>query len=169
MGSIAGPLIGAGASLIGGAQSASAAKKSAMIQAQAQDRAGERALTGYKYLTEGAGAAPMQGYINSGQRALGQQGTTQNLMMDLLGITGYGNSQGGGGGGGGAPAPAPAAPAGGGQPNAFAAPGGMPIAGGQGYQPIAGFDFSPANGGQWTPQQTPNNALGYYNPAYSGA
>lgn len=108
MGSVIGSVIGAGASLIGGQQSAKAAKQSAMIQAAAQDRAGERALTGYKYLTEGEGAAPMRGYIDAGQRALGNQGTTQNLMMDLLGITGYGNATrpapAAGGGGGEAPA-----------------------------------------------------------------
>ena len=34
----------------------------------------------------------MQGYVKAGQTALRNQGTTQNLMMDLLGITKYGNS-----------------------------------------------------------------------------
>lgn len=114
MGSIIGAGIGAVGSIIGGQQSAKAAKQSAMIQAAAADRAGERALTGYKYLTEGAGAAPMRSYIDAGQRALGNQGGVQNMMMDLLGVSGYMNSGGGG----------PAAPAagggGGGQPNALA-------------------------------------------------
>lgn len=93
MGGVVGSVIGAAGSIIGGQQAASASKKAAMIQAAAADRAGERALTGYKYLTEGAGAKPMQGYIDAGQRALGNQGMTQNLMMDLLGITNYGNQR----------------------------------------------------------------------------
>lgn len=115
MGGVVGSVIGAAGSIIGGQQAASASKKAAMIQAAAADRAGERALTGYKYLTEGAGAKPMQGYIDAGQRALGNQGTTQNLMMDLLGITNYGNQT--------RPAaPAPAANGGGGAPAPTGAP-----------------------------------------------
>ena len=88
-----GSIIGGIGSAIGASQQASAAKKAAEIQAAAMDRAGERALTGYKYLTEGAGAAPMNNYIQTGQRALNNQSTTQNLMMDLLGVTGYHNGQ----------------------------------------------------------------------------
>ena len=114
MGSVIGAGIGAVGSIIGGQQSAKAAKQSAMIQAAAADRAGERALTGYKYLTEGAGAAPMKQYINAGTTALGHQGNTQNLMMDLLGITGYENARNGGGGGTPAPSNALADAAGGG-------------------------------------------------------
>lgn len=89
-----GGIIGGIGSAIGASQQASAAKESAAIQAAAMDRAGERALTGYNYLTSGAGAQPMNSYIQSGQAALNNQGTTQNLMMDLLGITDYGNSTG---------------------------------------------------------------------------
>ncbi len=123
MGSVIGAGIGAVGSIIGGQQSAKAAKQSAMIQAAAADRAGERALTGYKYLTEGEGAAPMKQYINAGTTALGHQGNTQNLMMDLLGITGYENSRNGAQtpatGGGGTPAAGGGAPAAGGSGNAF--------------------------------------------------
>ena len=123
MGSVIGAGIGAVGSIIGGQQSAKAAKQSAMIQAAAADRAGERALTGYKYLTEGAGAAPMKQYINAGTTALGHQGNTQSLMMDLLGITGYENSRNGAQtpatGGGAAPAAGGGAPAAGGSGNAF--------------------------------------------------
>ena len=90
MGDIAGSAIGAIGGLIGGQQQASAAKQAAQIQAAAADRAGERALTGFRYMTEGPGAEPMNAYITQGQRALGQQGTTQNLLADLLGVTGYG-------------------------------------------------------------------------------
>ena len=112
MGSVLGPVVGAAGSIIGGMQSADASKKAALIQAAAQDRAGERALTGYKYLTEGAGAQPMNNYINAGQTALTNQGSTQNLMMDLLGISNYANQGGGGPTQPAAPAtaPAPAAP-----------------------------------------------------------
>ena len=88
-----GSIIGGIGSAIGGMASANAAKDAAKIQAAAADRAGERALTGYRYLTEGAGAAPMNNYIQTGQRALNNQSTTQNLMMDLLGVTGYGAGQ----------------------------------------------------------------------------
>lgn len=123
MGSVIGAGIGAVGSIIGGQQSAKAAKQSAMIQAAAADRAGERALTGYKYLTEGEGAAPMKQYINAGTTALGHQGNTQSLMMDLLGITGYENSRNGAQtpatGGGGTPAAGGGAPAAGGSGNAF--------------------------------------------------
>ena len=48
MGGIVGSVIGAAGSIIGGQQSAKAAKQAAQIQAAAQDRAGERALTGYR-------------------------------------------------------------------------------------------------------------------------
>lgn len=121
MGGVLGSVVGAAGSIIGGKQSANASKKAAQIQAAAQDRAGERALTGYKYLTEGAGAAPMKGYIDAGQTALKNQGTTQNLMMDLLGITNYGNQRN----------PAAEAPA--------AAPAGAaPTNGLQGYMGLAG-------------------------------
>lgn len=73
---------------IGASQQASAAKEAAAIQAAAADRAGERALTGYNYLTSGAGAKPATNYINAGQTALGQQGNVQNNMMALLGLGG---------------------------------------------------------------------------------
>lgn len=152
MGSVIGSVIGAGASLIGGQQSAKAAKQSAMIQAAAQDRAGERALTGYKYLTEGEGAAPMKGYIDQGQRALGNQGTTQNLMMDLLGITGYGNAQQPPQG---QPAPQPAgqpAPQGGQQPNAL-----------YGYMGLS----APNSGAVPLPGMTPNIQYGATNAFYT--
>ena len=165
MGSVIGAGIGAVGSIIGGQQSAKAAKQSAMIQAAAADRAGERALTGYKYLTEGKGAAPMQGYIDAGQRALGNQGTTQNLMMDLLGITGYGNAQNPASGGG-APAPAGPAPATG--TNAFGGGHGM----GPGLTPQPSDAYLPQNGGfkpppfpTWYQQQSGQFAPGQAMPA----
>lgn len=95
MGAVIGAGIGAVGSIIGGQQSAKAAKQSAQIQAAAADRAGERALTGYRYLTDGEGSGPMKQYIGAGTTALGHQGETQNLMMDLLGITNYENRPGG--------------------------------------------------------------------------
>ena len=109
-----GGIIGGIGNYLGAKESAQGAKESAAIQAAAMDRAGERALTGYNYLTSGAGAQPMNNYIQSGQAALRNQGTTQNLMMDLLGITNYANQKAAqnpaapapvdnGGGGGGAP------------------------------------------------------------------
>ena len=146
MGSVIGAGIGAVGSIIGGKQSAKAAKQSAMIQAAAADRAGERALTGYRYLTEGAGAAPMQNYINTGQRALTNQGTTQNLMMDLLGITGYANAGGGGPTQPAAPAPTPQAA------NSNALPGFMEIA------PSVAYGPGGVNNGQV------NNAFAGYPP-----
>ena len=166
MGSIIGAGIGAVGSIIGGQQSAKAAKQSAQIQAAAQDRAGERALTGYKYLTEGAGAAPMNNYIQSGQRALNSQGGVQNMMMDLLGVSGYMNTgQGGQGGGQSAPAPAQ-----GPQPNALAQqPGG---AGGPPLYPNAGYNYGQLYAGGVPPAGSlPSgpqfaNIPGYGQPGY---
>ena len=148
MGSVIGAGIGAAGSIIGGKQSAKAAKQAAQIQAAAADRAGERALTGYRYLTEGAGAAPMRGYIDAGQRALGNQGQTQNLMMDLLGITGYANN--GGGGPNPAPTPAPAAS------NAL----------GDAGQRVNGGWLVPYSG--IPVQQSANAFSSYYNPSVIG-
>ena len=164
MGSVIGAGIGAAGSIIGGQQSAKAAKQSAMIQAAAADRAGERALTGYKYLTEGEGAAPMKQYINAGTTALGHQGNTQSLMMDLLGITGYENSRNGASGGG-APAPAGPAPATG--TNAFGGHGMGP-----GLTPQPSDAYLPQNGGfkpppfpTWYQQQSGQFAPGQAMPA----
>lgn len=78
---------------IGGMMQADAARDAAEIQAQAADRAGQRAMTGYNYLTKGAGAAPMQSYINTGVNALGTQGRVQGTMLELLGLGGDPNAQ----------------------------------------------------------------------------
>lgn len=75
MGSIIGGLIGGVGQLFGASK-----------QAKAAERAGELSMTGYNYLTSGAGAAPTRAYVNAGQSALQGQGTTQNALAQLLGI-----------------------------------------------------------------------------------
>lgn len=77
--------------LIGGMMQADAATEAADIQAKAMDRAGERALTGYKYLTSGEGAPYAQSYMNTGVNALASQSGVQNQMLGLLGLNQLGN------------------------------------------------------------------------------
>lgn len=91
-----GGIMGGIGSMVGASMQADAARDAANINAAAADRAGERALTGYKYLTSGAGAAPMQNYINAGQNALGKQTGVQDAMMELLGLGGDNSGSGSG-------------------------------------------------------------------------
>lgn len=86
-----GGIIGGVMGMMGAQAQADAAKESAAIQAAAMDRAGERALTGYKYLTEGAGAPYSQAYMNTGVNALASQSGVQNSMLGLLGLGQYAN------------------------------------------------------------------------------
>lgn len=53
----------------------------AQAQADAAKQAAQLALTGYNYLTKGAGAVPNQGYIDTGSNA-------NNMMAGLLGVPG---------------------------------------------------------------------------------
>ncbi len=68
--------------IIGGVGQAAAAS----AQADAAKHAADLSMTGYNYLTKGAGAAPETAYINAGQTALKGQGTTQNAIAQLLGV-----------------------------------------------------------------------------------
>lgn len=68
--------------IIGGVGQAAAAS----AQADAAKHAADLSMTGYNYLTKGAGAAPTQAYIDAGKTALQGQGTTQNAIAQLLGV-----------------------------------------------------------------------------------
>ncbi len=72
-------------SIIGGVVSGIGANQAAKQQAKAADKATQAAMTGYNYLTSGAGSQPEKAYINAGQTALAGQGTTQNTIAQLLG------------------------------------------------------------------------------------
>lgn len=67
MGSIIGGIIGGIGSLFGGNS-----------QSKADKQAAQQALTGYNYLTSGAGAAPTSSYINNGAGA-------NNMIAQMLG------------------------------------------------------------------------------------
>lgn len=88
MGSIIGGILGGVGSLFGGS-----------MQKSADDKAAQQALTGYNYLTTGAGANNMRAYMNNGTNAnnqaaalLGLGGDTaaaQQGFNNYLGSTGY--------------------------------------------------------------------------------
>lgn len=86
MGSIVGGLIGGVGSIIGAGQQAKAASKAADAQIEASKIAADASLKGFNYLTEGPGAAAMQGYVDAGQQAIPAQQTTQNVQAQLLGL-----------------------------------------------------------------------------------
>lgn len=77
MGSIIGGVLGGIGSLIGGSKEKSADKQAA-----------QQSLTGYNYLTSGAGAPAESSYVNNGESA-------NNAIAALLGVGGAGGSGGG--------------------------------------------------------------------------
>lgn len=74
MGQILGGLLGGIGGMVGGG-----------MQSGADQQAAQQALTGYNYLTSGAGAAPENTYINAGTNALSGLQGTQNSEAQLLG------------------------------------------------------------------------------------
>lgn len=74
MASLIGPAIGIASSLFGGSKSKSADKQAA-----------QQALTGYNYLTSGAGGATIRNAQNNGSAASTAQSGTQNAEAQLLG------------------------------------------------------------------------------------
>lgn len=85
MGGVVGGIVSGVGSYMGARAQAKAAERSAELQLQASREASEAALTGYRYLTEGDGAQPIQSYIDRGQEALGQQTNALNMQAQLLG------------------------------------------------------------------------------------
>lgn len=71
--------------LIGGLVSGGAQYAASQQQAKSAAAATKAAMTGYNYLTSGAGAAPEQSYIDAGTTALQGVGNTQNSEAQLLG------------------------------------------------------------------------------------
>lgn len=61
-------------------------------QASADQQAAGAALTGYNYLTSGAGGAPENTYIGAGTNALSNQQGTQNTEAQLLGTQTLGSN-----------------------------------------------------------------------------
>ena len=85
MGSIIGGAIQAGATVDAAGIEAQAAQQAAQIQQQSAAAAVQAAQTGYNYLTTGAGSGAESNYVNAGQTALSNEGTTQNMIAQLLG------------------------------------------------------------------------------------
>lgn len=81
-----GGIIGGVGSIIGASKQAKAAERSAQAQLEAAKYAADMSLTGYNYLTQGAGAAPMQNIIDAGQQSLAGQGSALSQMGALLGV-----------------------------------------------------------------------------------
>lgn len=75
MGDLVGGIIGGIGSIAGG-----------IIQANAASDAAKQALTGYNYLTTGAGSKPAQAIIDAGQSGLGTEGQAIDTQKQLLGL-----------------------------------------------------------------------------------
>lgn len=80
MGDIIGGILGGVGSIAG-----------ALIQSNAAAQARKDALTGYNYLTTGAGAAPSKAFIDAGTSALGTVGAAQGAQKQLLGLAPMGD------------------------------------------------------------------------------
>jgi hypothetical protein len=161
MGEIVGGIVGGLGSMFAASTQADAAQNVANIQAQTAQQASQNALTGYRYLTNGNGAAPTQAIIDRGNQAGVNQQGVQNAMMGLLGFGGGQPMQGGGqpmqGGGqpmqgGGQPMQGGGQPMqGGGQPMQG---GGQPMQSESGAYPMQGGGQPMQGGGQ--PSGLPN-------------
>lgn len=75
MGDIVGGVLGGVGSIIG-----------SVIQSNAADAAAKQALTGYNYLTTGAGKQPSQNIIDAGQAGLQTSQQSQDAQKQLLGL-----------------------------------------------------------------------------------
>lgn len=75
MGEVIGGILGGVGSIAG-----------AMIQADAAEKARKQALTGYNYLTEGAGKTTSNAFVDYGRRGVQDADIARNAQMQLLGL-----------------------------------------------------------------------------------
>lgn len=73
--------------IIGGVLGGVGSIAGAIIQANSAAEARKDALTGYNYLTTGAGAAPSNAIISAGQSALTRSNSLQDTQSQLLGLS----------------------------------------------------------------------------------